>query len=590
MSLVVISPALIFPILAGNVYRGVNIGEWVDDAYYIVKGREILEGNSLGNIFLKIGKDSSSDPHQVYLEYVLLSPFKFSGFVEFAKENITSIYTFYSFLGVFLLVLSIYFLIYSFSENKLLSVSVALFTVGGYTLVKLSHAPVTAVVPGLNIFSRPIMPVYGLLILFLYINALVRSLDRTELKYWILPSVLFGVLFYVYPYAWTFALAFTGSLVLLYLILRQYELFKKMFIVFFAGLMIGSFTIYKTLTFSKTEVGRQILYYGITLNRNPAPFSKISFAVLFLSILFLLLNKRNKYGPVFLSIVLASWLTLNQQVLTGKVPQIMHYYWYFTIPTSIVVGSYLLWKFANYQKQVSALLQKYGKWILGIIIVAAFIAATRQQYQGMMATWEIKEYGQNYRPIIDYLKKEKKPGVVLTSEHYYGRFFSVYTGHDLFWGNNAFVFNTPYKRLEDALFFYAYMDRNSRNNFVEQMRKIDEGFGLVGTTGENSYYPLIYSYIAGFRSGVDFDQYNIRVRLKDPKIVKSREETINYLFDNYKKAANPNGMAEILKRNEVNFIVWDKNKSPEWDLSPILGNLALLTSEGNIYLYKVKSN
>lgn len=575
--------------MAGNSYRGINIGEWVDDAHYIVKGREILEDHSLGNIFLKIGKNDSSDPHQVYIEYLLLAPVKFLGLSGIAKNHIVELYGIYAFLGVVLLVLLIYFFVLGLSGDKLLSAASALFAVGGYTLIKLSQAPVTSVMPGLNIFSRPIMPVYGVLTLFIYINLLSSCIKQAGWKRVFWAGISFGALFYVYPYTWTFALAMTGSLFLIFIFLRDWLLVKKVLAISIIGIAIGAYTLFKMFSFQFTEIGKQILYYGTTLNHAPAPFSKILFLVLVLSLIFAYRNKWDKNSFMLLSIILANWIVLNQQIITGRVPQVMHYFWYFTIPTSIVVGSYSAWAILWSMDGGKSFLQKYGNLLLCTVIAIAFLNVARQQYLGTMATFDTKIYAQSYRPIIDALNRDPEPSVILTSEPFYGRLLLVYTDHDLFWGHaTALVYNTPMERILDALYVYMFLDKSTRDDFAQRLREVDAAGGELGGKDGNSFYPLIYFFVAGFNSGFDYDEYTIRVASGDPEAIQSREKTIAFLSGEYKKiVSDPEGITNILKKAEVNYIVWDKNKNPGWDLNVVPG-IQEVAAANNIYLYAFK--
>ncbi|QQG42865.1 MAG: hypothetical protein HYW15_01505 [Candidatus Giovannonibacteria bacterium] len=562
LALAVISPTLLFPLLAGDSYKGINLGEWDDDAAYIAKGREILESHSLGNIFLKIGKNDSSDPHQVYIEYLLLAPVRMLGLSSVAKSHIVALYGFYAFLGVALLILFIYFFVLNLSGNKLLSAAAALFAVGGHELVKLYHLPVTAVAYNFNIFSRPIMPVYGLLALFIYINLLAKSLRESGWRCVFWAGISFGALFYVYPYTWTFALALTGSLFLIYLFLRDWGQAKKVFYISAIGFAVGSYALVLFLSFISSEIGKQIAGFTTFISHAPAPFSKLSFLILIMAIIYAYKNRDKKDYPILLAIILASWITLNQQVITGRDPQgVDHYFWYFTIPTSIVAGSYVSWALVWGWERGKLILQKYGSALLGIVIIVAFLNTAGQQYARTIVMMGTKEYAQSYRPIIDTLNRDPKPGVILSSELFYGEFFPVYTDHDLFWAMHAFNFATPIERMKDALYLYAYLDKEARGDFAGALYKIDAG-GVKKAYGR--HYSSIYTAL-------------------------SREKTIDLLSGEYKKIVdNPEGIINILKKAEVNYIVWDKNTNPEWDLSPLANNLQEIAASNNIYLYALK--
>ncbi|OGF64226.1 hypothetical protein A2661_00580 [Candidatus Giovannonibacteria bacterium RIFCSPHIGHO2_01_FULL_45_24] len=562
LAFLILLPSWMFPFMAGDAYNGINLGEWDDDAAYIARGREILEGHSLGNTFLKIGKNDSSDPHQTYIDYLLLAPVKLLGLSGVAKNHIVVLYGFYTFLGVALLVLFIYFFILHLSDNKLLSAAAALFTVGGYELVKLYHLPVTAVAYNFNIFSRPIMPVYGLLALFIYINLLAKSLRESGWRRVFWAGISFGALFYVYPFTWTFAAALTGSLFLIYICLRDWESAKKVFWVSAIGLAIGSYALVLLALLMSSEIGKQIAGFTTFISHAPAPFSKLSFLILIMAIIYAFRNRGKKDYPILLAIILASWIALNQQVITGRDPQgVDHYFWYFTIPTSIVVGSYVSWALVWGAERGKLILRKYGSALLGIVIVIAFLNTASRQYARMLVIWDAKEYAQNYRPIIDALNRDTAPGVILSSDLFYGRFFSVYTDHDLFWAMHAFNFATPAERMKDALYVYAYLDKEARGDFAGALYKIDAG-GIKKAYGR--HYSSIYAAL-------------------------SREKTIDLLSGEYKKIVDdPEGIINILKKADVNYIVWDKNTNPEWDLSPLADKLQEIAASNNIYLYALK--
>ncbi|MBI5728700.1 MAG: hypothetical protein HY983_00435 [Candidatus Magasanikbacteria bacterium] len=583
----VISPSFLYPLLAGNSYRGVDIGSWVDYSYYLGKGREILEGHSLGNDNLKIGKDASSDPHQVYIEYLFLGPLRLLGLGDVMAFYITQLYYVVAIFGIIGLALLIYFFIlYLSGGNKLLAITIALFTIGGYTLVKLYHDPVTMERPDFNMFVRPIIPLYGLLTLFAYLNVLIRSLrsDRWKNVYW--SGLLFGTLFYVYPFTWTFAGALTGSLLLVYIVFRKTVQVKKVLAVMAIGLVVGSYTLVRTVTFPYSTMGKQIMYFAIddTNNHTPYPVSKLSVLVLILLALYAYKNRKDESLPLLLAIVLASWICLNQQVITGQSPQLLHYFWYFTIPTSIVVGSYLAWSLV--QSMQLKFVQKYGWIALVALIVVAFFTTARQQYLGTLATFDLRQHAQDYRPIFDVLNRDPKPGVILDSQAFFAKYLIVYTRHDLFWHSQALVFNTPIERIIDALYVYAYLDKETRNDFVARLKRSDYESG-PGDYGDDRQYPFIYRFLTSYWSGFSPNAYSFGLAAQNPVVMAKRDEGLSRLFDGYKKVASSQGIMDILKKSEVNYIVWDRNQNPTWDLSFLKGKLQELVVSNGVYLYKV---
>jgi len=133
LTIIIFAPLLVFPGVIKDKYQGININHFGGDAhYYLTRGKEVLDGHGLGSPMLREGKNGA-DVQLSYSEYILLAPIKLLGLEK--KFNIVSIYNVYNFIGVFFLILLIYFFVLQLSDSKLLSIATALFVVGGYSIV-----------------------------------------------------------------------------------------------------------------------------------------------------------------------------------------------------------------------------------------------------------------------------------------------------------------------------------------------------------------------------------------------------------------------------------------------------------------------
>ena len=82
MALIVASPLIAFPLYAGDAYNGINILHFGNDQhYYLTRGKEALEGHSLGQPFLAEGKEAQ-DPTFSYADMVVLAPARILGLSE----------------------------------------------------------------------------------------------------------------------------------------------------------------------------------------------------------------------------------------------------------------------------------------------------------------------------------------------------------------------------------------------------------------------------------------------------------------------------------------------------------------------------
>lgn len=566
LTILIFAPLLVFPSVIKNEYQGINIIPFGSDAHaYLSRGREVLDGHNLGSPFIKEGKNEA-DSLVSYSDYILLAPIKLLGLAQ--KVNIVTLYYTYGFIGVFFLIILIYWLVLQLSGNKLLSIAAALFAIGGYSIVYWK----TLFYHDFNVYARMIYPYVSSLILFSYLNLLVKSLKSDKLRYKIFAGMAFGLLFYIYFYAWSFTLAFSASLLLIFLFKKDFLSAKKMLLISSIGLALGSYNVIRLFSRLGSEMGKQLAYYNWLSYGHWPIFSKIGFLTLILFAIFWYKQRNNKNSPFILAIILSTWISLNQQIITGRMLEYGHYYFYFIVPLSIIISFYMVWQLIKNES-----LKKY---LFIFLIAVVFVNTAGGQYQSFYSVLEANKYQQNFRPIIDFLNQDKTPAVILSTRDI-ELLFTIYTPHDLFWHNAATLTSIPIQRIKDAFFVYAYLNKNSRNNFsgyIVQMMEDDD---------DNSYLKSDYKNIEGFWSGYDYYAYKNKIAANDQELKQERLEIVDRLNKEYNEAMLKNdGINKLLKKYEVNYVVWDKNISPEWDLSGIQG-LKQVVSYNNIYLYSL---
>lgn len=568
LAILILAPLLAFPAVIKDTYQGINIYQFGGDAhYYLTRGREVLDGHGLGNPLLREGKNET-DTHLSYSDYILLAPIKLLGMTQ--KVNIVTLYHTYNFIGLFFLILLIYFFVWQLSDKKLLSLATSLFVIGGYSIVYFK----TLFYSDFNVYARAIYPYFSSLILFLYLNLLLKSLKSAELRYKIFTALAFGLMFYVYFYAWSFILAFNASLFLIFLFKKDYPSAKKVLFISFIGLVLGSYNLIRLFASLGSEWGRQASYFMLMSQGHQPIFSKIGLITLILFLIFVYRQRNDKNSPLFLAVILSSWIALNQQVITGKMLQYGHYYWYFIVPLSIIAIFYMAW-----------LLIKKEKWqrlLFVIVIIVVFINTAGGQYQSFFTSLRRKTYEQNFRPIIDSLNREQNPTVILVPQSN-AYLFTIYTSHDLFWNSVSLVNHTPIQRAKDALFVYFYLNKKSRNDFSGFINKImiDEN-----SSSYDIFDKILFQNIEGFESGYDYYGYLRRLTSGDSELKLKREKMLPALTSEYQNLAKDSkNITQLLKDYGVKFIVWDKNENPWWDLS-FFDNLKEVTHFNNIYLYQ----
>ena len=161
LTVLIFAPLLVFPYVIKNEYQGININAFGSDAhFYLTRGQEVLEGHDLGSPVLREGKNQP-DIYLSYSDYILLAPIKLLGLAE--KVSLVTIYNIYNFIGVFIIIILIYFLVLQLSGRKLLSIAAALFAIGGYSIVYRK----TLFYDDFNIYARVLYPFISSLILFI---------------------------------------------------------------------------------------------------------------------------------------------------------------------------------------------------------------------------------------------------------------------------------------------------------------------------------------------------------------------------------------------------------------------------------------
>src|SRR3989344_2952877 len=258
LTLLIEAPLLAFPFVSKN-YQDINIPHFgTDSHFYLSRAQEALERNNLGNAFLREGKDNQ-DAYFVYNERALALLPRVFGLAD--AVSAPTFYAIYNFAGVFALILLIYFFTLQLAPGKLLAAVAAIFVVGGYHIAYKDFFYMD-----FNLYGRPIFPYLSSLALFLYLFFLVKSVNTDRVAYKISAGVLFGALFYVIFYGWTFVLALNGALFLFYLFKKDFARLKMIAQISAIGVSLGLYNFVKMLRFAASDIGSQSSYFNSRLN------------------------------------------------------------------------------------------------------------------------------------------------------------------------------------------------------------------------------------------------------------------------------------------------------------------------------------
>ena len=570
-------PLVVFPLaLPKNTYQGINIANHgIDELWYLSRARDVIDGHTLGNVMMHEGK-SGQDPYFTFVERTLMAPVRWFGLLRFV--SVPTIFALLNFFGVWFLVVLIYFFTLFFGRDKRLAILAAVFVVAGY---KICADPTS--VFSTNLFSRAFSPYIPLIATFVYLNLLLRALNRDHYGWSVVSGVVFGLIFYIYFYAWSFLVVFNGTLAFLYLLRKEYTTVKKIVGLTLLGLFLGSYNLSQLFLVLPKEAERQLAYFHwVEYSRAPY-FSLGSFVITICLAAVALFKKADKNFTLFWAFIISGWIVMNQQVITGKQLEAGHYRQYFILPFLIIIGWYLVWKFVQSMRIRSALCWGF--------VVLSFLVTAAGQFRSTLTRLSTKQEWQSYRPILDYLSRENNTGVVLAPDDINVYLYTIYTPHDVFWARGFLLVNMPISHMTDALFVYSYLNKNIRYNFSDYYKNIMAIHDTKAFYREPDwFYAGIYQTLEGYWSGLDFYEYNRRLVSNDPSIVKKRPETIKQLEVEYRqRIPDDKALVRLLTAYDIRYIVWDSLVHPEWDLSVIKGLVPVVHS-GNITLYSFEGS
>lgn len=339
------------------------------------------------------------------------------------------------------------------------------------------------------------------------------------------------------------------------------------------GVFLGSYLLYQMAMFFTSDFGHQSEYFHWSAKGRAPIFSKIG-ALSLLVLGALWYKKRNDPYLVFLlGLIGAMWVALNQQIITGKLLQIGHYYWYFIVPCAIIIAWYAVWQCFESKKWQSI--------VTVITVIFIFAHSLVGQYRSSLTTIETQAYEQTYRPVVDILKAEPTAGVVLMADDHLSGLITVYTQHDLFWDRSALMTKTSLERFKEVLYVFSFVNGESRSDFSAYYAKVMSDH-LV-----QSYYKQLFKALEGLATGFDYYAYNGKLAQDDAAVMATRDTLLPQMNTEYlERAGTPDLAREMLKKYGVRYVLWDKKNHPEWNLDFITNKEVLLTTP-SLVLYKL---
>lgn len=554
-SIIVAAPQVYFRIDHKDLYQeGRQVIEMLPHGGWAERVTEIQDGHGLGNIYQKEGKD---DPYI----YQPLGPMvvAYAGSIFNLEINNTLLLS--RFVLPFIIFLLIYGFVFLVSRDKFaaLASSVVLLLADSV----LSYSGITLLLQGVSPdhflrLARPVSPAVIYLFLFAFLLFFWQFYRKWNWQYGVLSAILLGLNFYNYFYTWTYLYAFGGVLILLLIIQRNWKQVLRIGSVFVGGAIVAIpcfINMYLASQFPTFE--RVGIASGIILTHHPLFVGTSVIAALIVFLLFFSREDKDKY--IFgLAILLAPFLTMNQQIFTGKIMQPDHYHWFFHKPLGIIfvlITIFYLFdrRHLDLYKKIFAILV-----ITSSIATAVFIQAYSYQYDSRDGG-EIAIERQRYGPVIDWLNSNARKEAQIFGNNDTANMIVLYTPLNVLYHDGICCqsISVTVPTLYETLFIFF------RLNGVDAQSAY-EAFSRERASVSRHIFGIYYRKLNGTYESMPDEKFE--------EIVTLYKETLSM--------PTPKWLEQIFEKYEVEYIVWDKVANPEWQLEsyPFLKEVALFDS------------
>ncbi len=560
-SLITAFPQVYFRIEHRNdgIYQGIEL---LPDSPWSARVREVQDGHpNFGNIYQKDGKDNP------YLLQPLGSMVVgYMGKVFSLDINNTLL------LSRFILPFIVFLLIYGFvlllSKDRFTALCSAAVLLLADSI--LEYSGLSRLFHGISPsnflrLARPVNPVMIYFLLFGFLISFWLFYKKRSWRYGILSAVLLGLNFYNYFYTWTYLYAFGGILVLSLLLQKYWREAIRIGAIFLSGLLVAIsyiINLYRvTLHPAYEEVSAR---NGVVLTHAPL-FIGIT-AIVAIIVFIFKFPKEDKEKYLFgLALLLTPFVTMNQQLLTGRVMEVGHYHWFFHKPIAVIFVLMVIFHLLAHRG-----LDFYKKVLATLIITASiatgvFVQVTSYSYDGRDGG-NIAIERQKYGPVMKWLNEHATKEAVIFANNEASHMTVIYTPMNVFYHRAApfaSLSATKARQLNTMFSFYRLQgvgNKEARDTFFKDRYNISaEIYGIY-------YRELLGSYEA----------------IPDEKI----EEFLAF----YKETlSTPTSvwLKQIFDKYEVEYIVWDKTADPLWQLDKYKF-LEKSAEFGSLAIYRVK--
>lgn len=516
-------PALVAEHRMGASFQGVPVLVSEDELYYLARAHETLDGHErLGNPYLLEHKDTPG--LQFWVSDMLFAH------VSTLFGGLTTTGLVADFLFPFLIVLVSYAIIYALTHDRLWSVAATTFIVPGMVFYELLRTP------------HPQLFILVLTALLLLIYALEK-----KGRWYALGALLFGAsLFYVYPFYWTYFMATVGiALVACFLLLRQEKAHLTILSVFLGSLVLGIPYFLEMLSAS------QIPHYldslrriGVVETHFPSGLYIVSIVAVTLLVFAWCWWKRlvPRTAPMLLiaSSALAGAVATNQHIVTG-----MNFFFtgHYELPTEFMCVFTLAACLPGLMKQFTP--------ARGLVITTIFLFALSSLVPVVLQHSEPKESDiadQRYGPVLAWLDENTEKDSVVYTNQRLSLYIPSYTHNNVLFAPYAQQAYLSQEEVDARFLASRYFDPITRETILASE------FDVFGA-----------EYVGRAQHADTTNRFRRLVGIPLVEVERYPEEDIQRLVGEGKRM-HEGSFDEATERFQVDYLVWDTVKNPDWEL------------------------
>lgn len=394
-----------------------------------------------------------------------------------------------------------------------------------------------------------------------------------------LAAANFGLLFYLYPYYWTFYLAFFAIAAFLFFLRGERPAAKLFGIIAAGGLVLAIPYIVMTVRAAALpEYVETLRRIGMIDSHFPSGLAIVVPAVLLLAVCALAIRLRiiswNRPTIFFVSGVLAAAASVNQHVITGKNLEFSSHYsmlaaFWFVFFAAYLLGSLGEWVSRRPGMRAPAMI--LGRWpavsaaaAVFAVIVFGFRAGPAWFRGSPPEALAMERYG----PVLDWVNRNTAPDDVIYAPPELSELIPIYTGANVYFASPARVFFVPDAEVLDRFILSRYYDTFEREFVAENFRSV------FGNAAVNA------ALHAGRENAV---RRLLGLELMPVDAVP--DAAVERIENRYRELRQGDFERE-LKRYRVDYLVWDRSVLPDapFDRLPFL---AKRHEEGTFTIYQV---